>query len=282
MPVDERATARDARCFPSRPDPDVRLVVWAQRHPWPVSAGVVTLTMAAAGPWIHADRTPNGNLGDVDLLLVVLGLGSAALLHLGLSAADRFDRLAWPAGCCALSILLAWSWSATTRVPFIAALGVGAIVCAGCAAANAVLPGTPTSRPLRGLAALLVALVLETRVAAEVFDPDVRRGLSTMLGVAALALAPFAFHASIRSRLPSRAIVLIALGAGVLSAALRSPPSGLVKKSSPGGLSEAPRGFWPLLLLWVLAGLLIVALRRIRSMSAVPLDHPLRNEFARE
>jgi hypothetical protein len=252
-----------------RGDAGVRLVALVQRRPWITSLAVASAVIGLCGPWTWRWYAFSGYAAQLTTLPLLL-CAFAFLAHIGRGGRATSDRAApWLAANVA-GLALAWviSRSPASDLPFAVVLGVAVAASLWPLVSVAVLPGAPPGDLLPLATTVLPAAMLTfPAITAAALRSDEGWPIGAF---ACLPLAPLAFHAAVRGRLRSWMVVGAAAACGFVWRILT--PLGALPHGTPS---------WPLLapVVWTLAGVLVVAARRVRSMTAVPLDHPAVADF---
>jgi len=251
-------------------DDGARLVVVAQRHPWRTSLVLAGAMVGLSGPWTwrwYPLHSPFDWLTLNALLLCVV----AFIAHAGRGGRSSSDRLApWlVANLAAIAMALAIDASSFSRDNFEVMLLWSAAFAIWPLMAGVLMPGSPPGDALPVAARVLPAVMT--------FFAPVAAAIArsadywTFSAFACLPVAPIAFHAAVRSRLRAATIVGLALSCGCAWQILQ--PAGRRFRNDESSALLGP-------VAWTLAGLLVVAARRARSMTAVPLDHPIVDDLA--
>jgi hypothetical protein len=251
-------------------DDGARLVVVVQRHPWRTSLLLAGAVVGLTGPWTwrwYPLHSPFDWMTTLTLLACVV----AFIAHAGRGGRSSSDRLApWlVANLAAIATAMTISSSPFSRNSFELNLLGAAAFAIWPLMAGALMPGSPPGDELPVAARVLPAvMVLFAPIAAAI-------GRSaeywTFSAFACLPVAAIAFHAVVRSRLRSATIVGLALCCGCAWQILQ--PEGRRFRDAESSALLGP-------VVWTLAGLLVIAARRARSMTAVPLDHPIVDDLA--
>jgi hypothetical protein len=263
----------------TRPSRSTRAVVFCQRHPWWTSLVVAVLITAYGGPgiynWWRGQAAPM-----LMTALLPVPAGFAFLAHAGRGGRTPMDRLApWlAANVVALVAAVAFCDTRWWNVPWTAALLVTMPFAIWPLVAAVLLPGDPpgdeTPVALIGYPA---ALVLLPPALAEVYGIADMWVVATALG---LAIVPLAVHAVVRSPWPTVRVLAVATFLGFTSSVLQlwHLQYGVLDPVwfFAGG-RKMPLLFPPAV--WFAGALLAVAARRCRSMTAVPADHPIVEDF---
>jgi hypothetical protein len=249
------------------------IVVACQRHPWIASAALCLGVggAATAGLLGAPDRT---RVHDVLALLPLVTASFASVGHIGRGARATADRLApWlAANAVALSAAMVLSSARVWRASFTGMLTFTLIVAVWPLASAALLPGTPPGdeTPVAAVAfpAAIVVLPPASALLLARGGPEFVEGAWAIAAWLCVLLIPLAVHALVRSRMPTRLLLALSLACGAAWEVLH-----------PG---ERRTGIVSALLAPAAAlavGLLVVAARRARSMTAVPVDHPIVEDF---
>lgn len=255
-------------------DEGTRLVVLAQRRPWATSVAIAAVIVGAGGPWA-ADWYGVRDPVDVATALVLVPVAFAFLAHAGRGGRTGSDRLApWLAtNSAALVAALVFAAAPWWNLQFASTLAMALPIALWPLVCGVLLPGDPPGDETPfAVVAFALTLCLFPLAATWIVRPADAWATTTALSV---LLVPLAFHAAVRSRLRSGTIVLASLGVGVLGEALR--PSAVWFS---GSMHASPFRTGLLVpAVWLCAGVLAVAARRCRSMTAVPRDHPIVEDF---
>jgi hypothetical protein len=249
------------------------IVVACQRHPWIASVALsMAVGIAATAAILGAERRATSH--EVLAVLPLVTASFAAIGHIGRGARATADRLApWFAAnvvALAVSLVLANAGGWPAQVPETLALAMAVAVWP--LASAALLPGSPPGDETPIAAAVFPATVVAFPTASALV---LGRGNAYVIAdawllatVLCVPLVPLAVHALVRSRMRTRLLLALSLAYGVAWERLHPGPrtQGLV----PAVLAPAAA---------LAVGLLIVAARRARSMTAVPLDHAVVEDF---
>jgi hypothetical protein len=266
-------------------DDGARLVILCRSTPWPTS-----FLVAAAAAWPAAKvvealcpydarvqvfamwiRHESATSIPVVPMSLVVAAGAGFLLHAGRGGRSTWDRLApWCAAGVTAFGVAAWL-VADRRVG--AADGASALGLCGCLllwplAAGVLLSDVSTPSLVGALASASAAgVALLPWIAERVAPIDAWRTAA----FATLIVAPPAFHAAVRARVGAPVILAAAAAAALVQGSIA--PDVLVDDRF---LFARRDGVWPACVgAWLLAGVLVLAARRCRSMTAVPRDHPI-------
>ena len=261
-------------------------VIRLQKRPWVTSLVCAAFLAACAGPWVSRGDI-FGYRSEADgFRLAAVVLGVALLYHAGAGRRTAFERLAPLLAAGVVALVLAAGLELTTiekytsyshGPPRAADLGVIAAESRSLAAfvvfaplALGFLCELRVFREETGFAAVLRALAV-TGAGAAACSVD-----GSLLGDVrvTIVVVSLAFHAAVASSMSSALIVVVALALGALNVTvhphLPSAPSWM--DGRPGEL--VPRDTL-LFAGWFVGGLLVVAARRVRSMTVLPDDHPV-------
>jgi hypothetical protein len=261
------------------PDGGTRLVVLAQRRPWATSVAIAAAIVGATCPWA-VERLRHANANTVTTCLLLVPAAFAFLAHAGRGGRATIDRLApWLAANVAVAgsafayaALTPWGIHWTSALMVLVPFAVWPLVCA------ALLPGEPPAGETpAALICYPATLVLFPPILAAVFRSADLWAVGT---AACLAIVPLALHATVRSRRTTPQILAAAVLLGAASAAIR--PAGPAEEAVRADGNHVERLAMSAALppiVWLLGALMAVAARRCRSMTAVPRDHPIVEDF---
>ena len=258
-----------------RADGGTRLVVMCQRRAWLASLlltfGIVGLTGPWAWKWYPVEDAYAG-LSIVPLVPIAF----AALAHVGRGGTSTVDRLApwFAANLAGLALAVGLFVMPGWPVGFPQAVGLTLPFTIWPLVAGVVLPGNPPGdvTPIAATAFPVTIVIFPPLLAALLRSPEAW----VIAAAVCLLLAPLAFHAAVRSRLPSARILLLA-AIGGLAWSLLLPAA---DRHTRGAAPEIARHLIAPVC-WLVAGVLVIAARRCRSMTAVPADHPLVTDWGR-
>jgi hypothetical protein len=249
------------------------IIVACQRHPWIASVALsVGVVAAATASLLGLGRYMTTH--NVLALLPPATASFAAIGHIGRGARATADRLApWFAAnvvALVVSLVLANALGWRAQVP--ATLMLVLVIAVWPLASAALLPGSPPGdeTPIAAVAfpAAIVAFPPAGALLLTGGNPQDVADAWAILTAVCVPLVPLAVHALIRSRLRTPLLLALSLACGV-AWELLDP-------------EERRRGFVPTMLAPAAAlavGLLVAAARRARSMTAVPLDHAIVQDF---
>jgi hypothetical protein len=248
----------------------VRLIVLCQRRPWATSVVFGLALVPIGGPWLfEGPREEDVVVAALPLLV----LASSALLHVGRGAASTIDRFAPWLGA-NLGVLAAWSaWLATDlgSAPALiraAALGVLAVLFLWPLAAASIVPGSPPGDAVETSAVAYTATLFLLPLVGRAFDDSIW----PVFFLLAVAVAPLAFHAAVRTRAADSTVLFVALALG-LAWEFERPPN------DRSWMQRAYATHFLSALSCLTCGLLLLAARRCRQMTAVPRDHAVFMDF---
>ena len=278
------------------PSRGARLLVAAQRHPWITSTVIAVIVLACARGltiWTESWTLLFDPLSNTTILTLLL-TGVSFVAHVGRGGGDAFHRLApWFAASVA-GIFLLWSPLQGSHSSSSLDILLGLLVVCWPLASSIVMEAVETARSARVMTIVLLAALLLLPLAASLAsslaerlsDPastairETHELLSFEGGVCDVSwaiLVPLAFHAAVRSDLSSGSIAFTAAALGL--------------HWSVGRFAGASGSFYYYHhrvnhsvfvldgVVWTLAGLLVLAARRSRSLSAIPRDHPVLADF---
>ena len=253
--------------------------MFCQRHPWWTSV-VVALTIGFfAGPWTM-ELCDRHSPDTVMTLMMLIPAAVSCLAHVGRGGRTTSDRLApWlAANVAVVATSLAYSEMPSWGVRFTSALIVLMPFAVWPLVTAVLLPGDPPGDETP--AALLgypLTLVLFPPILAAVFRDRDTWAIGTAF---CLALVPLAMHAVVRCRWPTGNVVGGAMLLGAASYVLRLAQM-TIWSATWDDFHSRRRGMLPFLpvVVWVACALMAVAARRCRSMTAVPADHPIVEDF---
>lgn len=263
-------------------DAGARLVIACQRRPWATSVMLASAVVALSlGILFRVMFTRDAQ--DVRTALLVVPAAFAMIAHLGRGGRPTVDRLApWLAAnlaaITAAGLIAAVSTGGGGLLPWILVVTVALTVWP--LVAGAVLPGDPPgdATPFAAIAftatiALFPPLTMYVSAYADVWI------VTTAL---CLLMVPLAFHALVRTRITTRKLLVAAPFVGLLAHGARLAS---VSNSRDRALvlqaHEAKSAKWFLLTagVWLAGALFVVIARRARSMTAVPRDHAIVEDF---
>lgn len=269
---------RVARAIPaSRPDGGTAQVVACQRRPWRVSGALALSILAALAlylGWVPSIALPSAivrhslqrdALAMAQALIVLVSFAT----QVGRGGVDAHGRLApWlvfnvvAAAAAAIFVARTPSLRFETALLISASLVVWPLVVEFFVTAHAPTRETPAV----ALVVCALAFAGDAIACALVREPSGSTGhaLATASPYFTLLALPLAFQTLARTTIATRSLLVGGLAAGAAMALVVA-----LARPHGHGLSLALAAVWPL------GAVLVVVARRFRSMTAIPLDHPV-------